>query len=93
MSGQHFPNIKTWVNFIRENSKTLTVEDEYGTTVNTETFIKDILLNPAPTSAKNIEWLTYNLYQVFSTPQPPKNGMRHWVDKDTGKLFYNNEFC
>jgi len=103
VSGKHFPDIESWVKFLRHNTDCVTVRDESGVDVDTEEFIAEYLEDGAPTSAKQINWLRthgddshYRLsgdsLKIWDEPQPDAWRSRHWIDPQSGKLFLSGEF-
>lgn len=103
ISGKHFPDIESWVKFLRHNADCVTILDEYSVEQDTEEFIASYLEDNAPTSQRQIKWLRdheanprYNLggdsLKIWDEPQPDAWRARHWVDPKSGKLFYGGEF-
>lgn len=101
MNGRHFADIDSWVKFLRHNSEVITITDEENVEHDIEEFIKEFLLNPAPTSDKQIAWLRknqgnpvygYDSLAILEEAEPTTWKARYWIDKDSGKLFYSGDF-
>lgn len=103
VSGKHFPDIESWVKFLRHNTDSVVIRDEYGVEADTEEFIAEYLEDGAPTSARQIKWLRdngadprYNLggdsLKIWDEPQADSWRSRHWIDQKSGKLFLGGEF-
>lgn len=101
ISGKHFPDVDSWVKFLRHNIDCVKIIDETDVEIDVEEFIEEFLLNPKPTSANQIQWLRDNIgnswhsedfLKIWDEPQPEAWRARHWIDKATGKLFYSGEF-
>lgn len=101
MSGIHFPDIDSWVKFLRHNADYIEIVDEYGNDEDIEEFITETLLNPADTSAAQIDWINnasrggnflYKQLEICDSPQPRSKHPKYWVDEASGKLFYGGDF-
>lgn len=103
LSGRHFPDVESWVKFLRHNADLSTVVDEYGVAQDLEEFIANFLEDGAESSATQIKWLRdheanprYNLggdsLKIWDEPQPYDGKPKHWIDSASGKLFYSGEF-
>lgn len=99
--GSHFPDVDSWIKFLRHNSDAGRIVDEYSVEHEIENFISEFLEDgPAP-SARQIQWLKahqghphYSLdsTKIWDEPQPDTWRGRHWIDEKTGKLFLSGEF-
>lgn len=102
VSGKHFPDVESWAKFLRHNTDSITVVDEYGAEQDTEKFIAEFLEDNAPTSARQIKWMQdhrgdprYDFndrLKIWDEPQADAWRNRHWIDEASGKLFYTGEF-
>lgn len=99
--GMHFPDVDSWIKFLRHNSAAGRILDEYGVEQNTEEFIAEYLEDGSAPSARQIQWLRDHendpFYggdstKIWDEPQPDTWRARHWIDEKTGKLFYSGEF-
>ncbi len=99
--GSHFPDVESWIKFLRHNSDAGIIRDEYGAEQDTEEFIAEYLESDAPTSERQINWLREHendpLYggdhtKIWDEPQPDTWRGRHWIDQKSGKLFLSGEF-
>lgn len=91
-SGAHFPNVKAWIDFIRYNANSSRIEDEYGHVMDNEAFISSYLNQEVNASASQIQWLRNNGSEIVEEPEVAPVEDVHWIDKATGKLFYNGVF-
>jgi hypothetical protein len=103
VSGRHFPDIESWVKFLRHNTDSVVIRDEYGTEVDTEEFIAEYLEDGAASSEKKIQWLRDHEHdpnhsfggdslKIWDEPQADAWRSRHWIDPQSGKLFLSGEF-
>lgn len=99
--GTHFPDVESWIKFLRHNADAGVVLDEYGVEQDLEGFIAEYLEDGAAPSARAIQWLRaheddprYGLEstKIWDEPQPDAWRGRHWIDSKTGKLFLSGEF-
>jgi len=102
MAGKHFPDLASWIGFLRHNVDCVEVVDEYGTTQELEEFIEFL---SKPGSGSQEQWLRdheadeshrgldgeSNL-KIWDEPQPDAWRARYWMDSASGKLFYSGEF-
>ena len=97
ISGVHFPDVDSWVKFLRHNANAIKVVDEYGTDQDIEAFIEEELLGNPESSKQQIERLRTHdgllgPHIIHDEPQPTTWEPKNWIDQATGKLFYSGEF-
>lgn len=97
VSGVHFPDVESWIKFLRHNASAVKIEDEYGTDHDIEAFIEEELLGHPESSETQINWLRTHdgllgPHIVHDEPQPTSWEPQYWIDRASGKLFYGGEF-
>lgn len=93
MAGKHFPDLASWIGFLRHNVDCVEVVDEYGATQELEDFIEFL---SRPGSGGQEQWLRDHDgdpgLKIWDRPQPDAWQARYWLDSASGKLFYSGEF-
>lgn len=91
-SGAVFPTVEAWTTFLRHNSATVQIRDEYDHPVDTEDFITEEILARPNASEDQISWLRAHGYTIANnhiSAQPDPN-TSYWLDGD--RLFCKVEF-